>query len=69
MSDSDLAFPRESRCTSCRAAIVWLRTVNGNRMPVDAATVKPDDTEYNGKAGHVSHFATCPDAAKHRRPR
>lgn len=42
-------------CRSCGAAIYWCRTKRGSRMPVD-----PEGT---------SHFATCPDAAEHRRPR
>lgn len=42
-------------CRSCGSAIYWCRTKRGSRMPVD-----PEGT---------SHFATCPDADEHRRPR
>jgi len=42
-------------CRSCHALIVWCRTPGGKRAPVD-----PD-----GK----SHFASCPDAEKWRRPK
>lgn len=41
------------RCRSCDALIVWTRTPNGKRMPVD-----PDG---------ASHFATCPQAGQWRR--
>lgn len=54
------------RCTSCRARIIWFKTAAGNNMPVDADTVEPDDTEYEPPR-HISHFATCPNAHKHRR--
>lgn len=56
------------RCRSCRARIVWFETPAGKRMPVDADTVEPDDDELD-LGRHVSHFATCPDANHHRRPR
>lgn len=42
-------------CNSCRRPIFWIVTPAGARMPVD-----PD-----GK----THFATCPNAAAHRKPR
>lgn len=44
------------RCRSCRAEVIWILTVHGKRMPVD-----PDTRE--------SHFATCPNADEHRKPR
>lgn len=43
------------RCRSCRAGIWWAITPGGKWNPLDA-----DGT---------SHFATCPAAAEHRRPR
>jgi hypothetical protein len=42
-------------CRSCRAPILWLLTPKGHRMPWSLAG--------------VSHFADCPTAAEHRRPR
>ncbi|MCL2777740.1 MAG: hypothetical protein FWD73_07020 [Polyangiaceae bacterium] len=42
-------------CTSCGAIIYWVRTKADRAMPVD----------HDG----TSHFATCPNAAKHRRKR
>lgn len=42
-------------CRSCSATIYWIQTDKGRLMPVD-----PDGT---------SHFATCPNASEHRKPR
>ena len=58
-----------SSCSSCGASIVWLITKNLKHIPVDAATAKPEDTQYDPKGGHISHFATCPNAVKHRKDR
>lgn len=69
-------------CTSCGRDIIWCKTPQGKRMPVDAEPVKGgnlrlEDVQDEGpcvyctKAGegtHVSHFATCPNAAQHRKP-
>jgi hypothetical protein len=56
------------KCRSCSALIVWLRTRKGVLMPVDAKGVDPADEVYD-REKHTSHFASCPDARKHRRPR
>jgi hypothetical protein len=42
-------------CRSCSASIYWIVTGNNRKMPVDPSG--------------VSHFATCPNAAEHRKPR
>jgi hypothetical protein len=61
---------RITRCKSCRAQIIWFKTAAGNNMPVDADTVEPqDDVEKLDLSRHVSHFASCPNSAKHRKPR
>lgn len=59
------------RCSSCRARIVWLKTAKGRNMPVDADTVKPEDTIFqpSGEGDHISPLATCPNADKHRKKR
>lgn len=59
---------RITRCSSCRARIVWLKTEAGKNMPVDADSVEPDDQVFVPKK-HISHFSTCPNSAQHRRPR
>lgn len=43
----------ERACASCKATIYWIVTDAKRRMPVN-----PDGT---------SHFATCPNASKHRK--
>jgi hypothetical protein len=48
-------FDNMGTCSSCGASIVWCWTRKMNRAPLD-----PNGT---------SHFATCPNAADHRRPR
>lgn len=57
-----------SKCRSCGAPIVWFKTSAGKKIPVDAATVEPEDQQLQ-LPRHVSHFATCPDADKFRRKR
>lgn len=52
-----------SRCRSCSAFIVWLRTKNDKSIPIDAGTVQPDDLEYSPPR-HVAHFATCPNGKR-----
>lgn len=59
---------RITRCRTCRARIVWLKTDAGKNMPTDADTVEPDDETFE-QGRHVSHFATCPDSDQHRRAR
>jgi hypothetical protein len=57
-------------CRSCKAPVVWFRTAAGKRMPVDEATTQPIDAEHQlDLKRHISHFATCPDQAKWRKPR
>jgi hypothetical protein len=62
--------PFEVQCSSCGAPIVWFRTKAGKKMPVDAGTTKPTDAEHQlDLTRHVSHFATCPDSDKWRKPK
>jgi hypothetical protein len=76
-------------CQSCLAAIFWMTTTTGGRMPIDCEPV-PDGNirlleefstvEVLGKKAtsaartkgeklYKSHFASCPNAAKHRKGR
>lgn len=68
-------------CSSCGAAIVWAVTERGRRMPLDAGPVAEPvgfilRREHEGATGlraipaqpvYRSHFASCPDADRHRR--
>lgn len=71
-------------CRSCGAEIIWCVTESGKRIPVDRAPSKIGNLELvdqgndpplaktasaEAKWKFVSHFATCPHAAKHRKPR
>ena len=78
-----------SRCKSCGAEILWIKTFSGKKMPVDAekihfyagdgdelfvtaggAVVRGSRAEEGAEhthEGYISHFATCPDADKHRK--
>ena len=72
-----------STCRTCGAEIIWAKTRTGKSMPLDAIPVGQDvegtclledGIAYFGAFDHkpdapryVSHFATCPNAAKHRR--
>ncbi len=49
------------KCRSCGASIVWLRTRLGKAIPYDVLPV--DDKGQQT----VTHFATCPHAAQHRK--
>jgi hypothetical protein len=58
------------RCRSCRAKIIWFKTASGKNMPVDSDTVEPkDDVNELDTKRHTVHWATCPNADQHRRPR
>lgn len=57
---------RITRCRHCRARIGFLPTVADKLMPIEADSVEPADTMYDGER-HESHFATCPGANKARR--
>jgi len=46
---------------------MWLKTAQGNNMPVDLASIPPGDSVFDVGRGHISHFATCPNADKHRK--
>lgn len=72
-------------CSTCGAPIVWAITQNGKRTPLDAKPIRiaiaargNDGAEIregdalvigSGANGYQSHFATCPQAAAHRKHR
>lgn len=75
MSDS-------GRCRSCAAPIIWARTEKGKAMPLDAepdqrgncwfddgGKMRVGGADRPDRLRYLSHFATCPQAATHRRPR
>lgn len=69
---------RPARCRSCGARVFWITTAAGKKMPVDcaveggreprpASSWPPPAVPDSGLG--ASHFATCPNAAQHRRPK
>lgn len=59
---------RITRCSSCRARIVFLKTATGKSMPCEADSVAAGDEEFDAEK-HESHFAKCPSAQQHRKAR
>jgi len=66
------------KCASCGAPIIWALTERGRRMPLDATPTtgailltsasSPVPTAKFGPV-YTSHFATCPHADQHRKPK
>jgi len=60
------------KCKSCGASIKWVVTPSGKLTPIETKGIKVWVIE-NGAAklvhGFQSHFANCPNADKHRRPK
>ncbi len=63
-------------CSSCGAEILWVTMFpSGKAMPLDhkaekrirVLSVEGEALEGRMVDAHTSHFATCPDAAAHRR--
>lgn len=72
---------KTSECKSCGAEIIWVRMdESGKAMPIDAIPEKrvvlldrtfgaQDPTPVaKMETTYISHFATCPNADKHRKP-
>lgn len=71
-------LPPVARCASCRAPIRWFTTPTGNQIPIDESPVLGGNVEMEDGIvtivkpepevlRHITHFATCPNAARHRR--
>lgn len=59
------------RCKGCGADIIWIKTMSGKAMPVDAKPEKRIVMLENDVTGtqrgdvrdtYISHFATCPQS-------
>jgi len=55
-----------SNCKSCKTKIIWMKTVWGKNIPVDWKEEIQGQDFFNDRT-MVSHFATCPNADKHRK--
>lgn len=74
-----------SKCKSCGADIIWIKTPAGKVMPCDPTRVRYIEksetasiVKSNGEVskcelilatglGYIPHWATCPDADRHRK--
>ncbi len=57
-----------AKCKSCERPIAWLKTSTGKPIPVEPETVREGDTIFVPGL-HEAHFAKCPQADQHRKPR
>lgn len=54
------------KCKACKEPVIWMKTRSGKSTPVDAGSIKTDETIFNPKT-MTSHFATCKFAASFRK--
>jgi hypothetical protein len=59
-------------CRSCDAKIVWGRTANNRKVPLNYPPERrfvfvPGSDRVTFLDSYTSHFASCPYAAKHRK--
>lgn len=64
-----MAQVRYAKCRSCNADAVWMVTIRGKNLLVDASSVNENTVfftagkpAFSRKLGHIAHFTTCPDA-------
>lgn len=60
-----------ANCTSCGAEIIWVKTPAGRNAPLDAKlttvyVVEGFPITPRAVRGHLTHWATCPNAKAHR---
>lgn len=57
-----------AECRSCGAKIKWIKTLRGKYMPCDPEKVTIV-TMNTGRViqGYIPHWATCPNAANHKK--
>ena len=57
-----------SKCRSCNADIVWMKTFRGKNVPVNPESIVNQDAALFDSRTMIAHFSTCPDADKFRKP-
>ena len=61
------------KCRSCGQQVIWIKTVAGKNMSctpngeVLSGELVGAGTQDATGVGYISHFATCPNAARHRK--
>lgn len=63
-----------AKCSSCGAEIIWAKTPAGKNMPLSVKSKETrwwinDDEEAVPMTVYLSHFADCPNAEQHRKPK
>lgn len=59
--------PDEGQCKSCKQPMVWVRLQSGKANPCDPPRLLVRTGSGALEVGRISHFATCPQADRHRR--
>ena len=58
-----------THCNSCGAKIIFMKTTAGKYIPIDFSSAhnnKITAADIFDSKKYTSHFATCPNASKHR---
>jgi hypothetical protein len=58
-----------ANCAGCGAEIEFVKTPTGNLIPVDLKYIMVITDEGKAVRGRISHFATCPQADRFRKPK
>jgi len=64
-----------AKCSSCGAEIIFAKTASGKTMPLSVASKQKRVVLSDGDATamvrdtYLSHFADCPNASQHRKPK
>jgi len=65
-----MKYLKPTHCNSCGAKIIFMKTYTGKYIPVDFSSVDNNKiiaVDIFDSEKHISHFATCPNVAKHRK--
>lgn len=63
------AGTQPARCRSCDQVVYWITTATGKKMPVSVEEFGAFAPTARDPGHGISHFADCPYANAHRRPR
>ena len=63
-----------AKCSSCHADIKWAKTRTGKAMPLSVKSMEKrwfyvDVDHAELKESYITHFADCPQAELHRKPK
>lgn len=65
--EEDMALGGDGTCKSCGVLIMWKKTKNGKRMPIEYnPDLNGDSNELFDPTRMVSHFDNCAHADEHR---